>query len=148
MDGKGIYGKWEVQPTDANDPTTGILPVLDTCGGQFGVTPDSSGASVYHYQVQDQPPVSFQWKNPDFLLKNPDFLLTNVDFITKFTVGCFGPAADGSGPVTLEGCRALYSECGDGDTVTVTTPAGSKEYDLWWCERKHPPPQVLLMAGF
>ena len=27
--------------------------------------------------------VSFQWKNPDFLLKNPDFLLKNVDFITK-----------------------------------------------------------------
>ena len=25
--------------------------------------------------------VSFQWKNPDFLLKNPDFLLKNVDFI-------------------------------------------------------------------
>ena len=35
-------------------------------------------------------PVSFQWKNPDFLsknvdfiLKNVDFLLENVDFITK-----------------------------------------------------------------
>ena len=27
--------------------------------------------------------VSFQWKNPDFLLKNPDFLLKNPDFITK-----------------------------------------------------------------
>ena len=27
--------------------------------------------------------VSFQWKNPDFLLKNPDFLLKNVDFIIK-----------------------------------------------------------------
>ena len=27
--------------------------------------------------------VSFQWKNPDFLIKNPDFLLKNVDFITK-----------------------------------------------------------------
>ena len=25
--------------------------------------------------------VSFQWKNPNFLLKNPDFLLKNVDFI-------------------------------------------------------------------
>ena len=24
--------------------------------------------------------VSFQWKNPDFLLKNPDFLLKNEDF--------------------------------------------------------------------
>ena len=27
--------------------------------------------------------VSFQWKNPDFLLKNPDFLLKSVDFIMK-----------------------------------------------------------------
>ena len=27
--------------------------------------------------------VSFQWKNPDFLLRNPDFLLKNVDFILK-----------------------------------------------------------------
>ena len=25
--------------------------------------------------------VSFQWKNPDFLLRNPDFLLKNDDFI-------------------------------------------------------------------
>ena len=27
--------------------------------------------------------VSFQWKNPDFLLRNPDFLLRNVDFLIK-----------------------------------------------------------------
>ena len=27
--------------------------------------------------------VSFQRKNPDFLLKNPDFLLKNVDYIIK-----------------------------------------------------------------
>ena len=27
--------------------------------------------------------VSFQWKNPDFLLKNPDFLLKNPDFLMK-----------------------------------------------------------------
>jgi hypothetical protein len=25
MDGKGIYGKWEVQPTDPTDPSTGTL---------------------------------------------------------------------------------------------------------------------------
>ena len=25
--------------------------------------------------------VSFQWKNPDFLLKNPDFLMKNLDFL-------------------------------------------------------------------
>ena len=27
--------------------------------------------------------VSFQWKNPDFLLKNPDFLIRNLDFLLK-----------------------------------------------------------------
>ena len=27
--------------------------------------------------------VSFQWKNPYFLLKNPDFPLKNPEFITK-----------------------------------------------------------------
>ena len=31
--------------------------------------------------------VTFQWKNPDFLLKNPDFLFRNPDFILK-TVDC------------------------------------------------------------
>ena len=28
-------------------------------------------------------PVSFQWKNPDFLLRNPQFLLKIVDFTIK-----------------------------------------------------------------
>ena len=27
--------------------------------------------------------VSFQWKNPDFLLRNPDFLLRNPDFLLR-----------------------------------------------------------------
>ena len=27
--------------------------------------------------------VSFQWKNPDFLVRNPDFLLRNLDFLLK-----------------------------------------------------------------
>ena len=27
--------------------------------------------------------VSFQWKNPDFLLKNPDLLIRNPDFLLK-----------------------------------------------------------------
>ena len=29
--------------------------------------------------------VSFQWKNPDFLLKNVDFLMKNLDFIIQQT---------------------------------------------------------------
>ena len=27
--------------------------------------------------------VSFQWKNPDFLIRNPDFLFRNPDFLLK-----------------------------------------------------------------
>ena len=30
---------------------------------------------------QEDPEVSFQWKNPDFRFRNPGFLLKNVDFI-------------------------------------------------------------------
>ena len=41
-------------------------PVLDSCNGHFGVTPDSNGQVVYHYHVTDGAP---------------------------FTVGCFGPAS-------------------------------------------------------
>ena len=29
------------------------------------------------------PEVSFQWKNPDFLIRNPDFLFRNPDFLLK-----------------------------------------------------------------
>lgn len=92
-DGKPIYGKWE-------NCSTGELPVLDACGGQWGVTPDSNGAAIYHYQLQDSPP---------------------------FSVGCFGPAAD-DGPVGVAECRSLYKGCGDGDTFTATTPTGSAQY--------------------
>ena len=34
--------------------------------------------------------VSFQWKNPDFLLKNPDFLLKNDAFVLKQAIRCVG----------------------------------------------------------
>ena len=38
---------------------------------------EECGSAPWHVQV------SFQWKNPDFLLKNADFRLKNVDFITR-----------------------------------------------------------------
>lgn len=91
-----IYGKFE-------DENAGVYAQVDACGGHFGVTPDSNGAVVYHYHVQDAPP---------------------------FTLGCIGPAADG-GLVTVDACRALDTGCGDGDTATLTTAAGDVEYDLW-----------------
>ncbi len=119
-DGKGIYGKWDVQPTTPGDDSTGTLPALDACGGQFGVTPDSNGEEVYHYQVQDSPP---------------------------FTIGCFGPAADG-GLVSLEECRSLYEGCGDGDTIDVTTSAGTVAYDPWCpCFDQTTGSNVLLVDG-
>ena len=76
---------------------------MDACGGHWGYTPDSPDTMVYHYHVQSAAP---------------------------FTIGCFGPNTDGS-LVTVEQCRELYSECGDGDEMTVTTPDGSFEYDPW-----------------
>ena len=36
--------------------------------------------------------VSFQWKNPDFLIKNPDFLLNNVDFLIEKQISGGPPA--------------------------------------------------------
>ena len=41
-DGTPIYGMWENYETRE-------LPLLDACGGQFGVTPDSNGEVIYHY---------------------------------------------------------------------------------------------------
>jgi len=90
-----IYGMYE---------TTGVLPLLDACGGHFGVTPDSGGESVYHHHVQDKAP---------------------------FIVGCFGPNDQG-GLVTVEQCRSYYTGCGDGDEVTFPLKDGeSVTYDLW-----------------
>ena len=39
------------------------------------------GAEIRTEQVATT--VSFQWKNPDFLLKNPNFLFRNPDFLLK-----------------------------------------------------------------
>ena len=49
--------------------------------------------------------VSFQWKNPDFLLKNVDFLLKNVDFvIQQDDMGSFSPSLAQQGdPSYFEG---------------------------------------------
>eukprot|EP00930_Biecheleria_cincta_P076112 TRINITY_DN6331_c0_g1_i2.p1 TRINITY_DN6331_c0_g1~~TRINITY_DN6331_c0_g1_i2.p1 ORF type:complete len:399 (-),score=30.46 TRINITY_DN6331_c0_g1_i2:310-1446(-) len=79
------------------------LPFLDACGGHFGPTPESSGANVYHYHAQDRAPL---------------------------TIGCHGPSASG-GLVGISQCRALYTECGDGDQKTIETADGSVTYDLF-----------------
>ncbi|KAL1511059.1 hypothetical protein AB1Y20_005883 [Prymnesium parvum] len=94
-----LYGKWE-------DFSTSTLPSLDACGGHFGVTPDSNGASVYHNHVQDHPP---------------------------FTYGCYGPN-DAGGLVTIAQCRAINSQlCGtDSSSVeSVTTDEGVISYDAY-----------------
>jgi hypothetical protein len=90
-----LYGRWE-------DFENKVLPVLDACGGEFGVTPDSGGEVVYHYHVQLDPP---------------------------FAVGCIGPTMDNK-LVPLAACRAAYSGCAD-DPVTVSTAAGEYPYRLW-----------------
>ena len=45
--GQLLYGQWE-------DFSSSTRPLLDACGGQYGVTPDSDGARVYHYQVKSE----------------------------------------------------------------------------------------------
>jgi len=98
---QGLYGKYE-------DFANNKLPLLDACGGHFGVTPDSNGEVVYHYHIQTSPP---------------------------FTFGCYGPDKNANGKqalVTLEKCRSLYDGCSDGGIVNVTTTAkGTFEYDPW-----------------
>eukprot|EP00966_Prymnesium_polylepis_P280268 6475868-Prymnesium_polylepis.1 len=96
LEGTKIYGRWE-------DYDVYTLPALDACGAHFGVTPDSNGAEIYHFHVQEFAP---------------------------FTVGCYGPNAQGE-LVTVEECRALYSGCGDSDTTNLATPSGDVAYDPW-----------------
>jgi len=101
--GQGMDGRYLYGKWESD----GTLPKLDACGGHFGVTPDSNGQIVYHYHVQEAPPFAF---------------------------GCYGPITESDGKkkmVTVAECRALYSGCGDGDTASVTTSAGTFQYDLW-----------------
>lgn len=103
---------------DANDgkgiygpmETNTEKPTLDACGGHWGPTPDQS-ADSYHYHIQDKAP---------------------------FTVGCFGPNADGS-TVSLAQCKALYEGCSStavtynvqtGSTWPMTS-SGTVSYKLW-----------------
>ena len=66
-------------------------------------------------------PVSFQRKNPDFLLKNVDFLLKNVDFIIKPIIA--PPDTSSSGEIYLQ--RPSYR------TVLVNgSTAGVRFYPL------------------
>ena len=92
-----LFGKWE-------NYSAGEYPVLDACGGHYGITPDSDGSQVYHYHVQSSPP---------------------------FTFGCYGPNEDGS-VVTQAQCEALYDGCAsDAETAEVTTSEGTFTYRLW-----------------
>jgi len=68
------------------------LPQLDACGAHIGKTPDSPSEAVYHYHAQDRGP---------------------------YGVGCYG---DGVNLVTVEKCRSLYLECGDGDETFTDMP--------------------------
>jgi len=85
-----LYGKWE-------DFANAKLPLLDACGGHFGPTPDSNGAKVYHYHVQEKAP---------------------------FSAGCHGPTADGK-LVSVAACRALYPKC-SGSAEQMETGPGTK----------------------
>ena len=96
---------------EANDgtPIYGMWENYETTRLRSSTRAAASSASrrtrrvIYHYHVQSKPP---------------------------FTFGCYGPAMDG-GLVTVEECRATYTECGDGDVVDLTTKDGTFEYDHW-----------------
>ena len=83
--------------------------------------PACAGAAGSHGQV------SFQWKNPDFLLRNPDFPLKNVDFITKHTeeisgfdlMDQFVMRWRGNLTVTREGPYEFMTESDDGSYLYV-----------------------------
>ena len=105
LDGQYLYGKSEYEVGIGGD----TRPLLDACGGHFGVTPDSAGEVVYHYHVQDSAP---------------------------FTFGCFGPILDDASGnqklITLAECRALYPKCSDEDNIVeLTTSGGTFEYNRW-----------------
>jgi hypothetical protein len=90
-----LYGKFE---------DTNVLPDLDACGGHFGVTPDSNGATVYHYHLQDAPPFSIACYGPDMNDNNEEILVTTAK------------------------CRELFaSECGSTATIhELTVKGGAK----------------------
>lgn len=103
QDSQGIYGMYE-------NFETSELPLLDACGGHFGLVPGKTN-NTYHYHVQEKAP---------------------------FTIGCFGPDKNEAGEdtlVTLAKCRSLYTGCGDDDkttlTITIEGVATTFEYDPW-----------------
>ena len=75
VNGQLLYGLYE-------DYSKNTLPLLDACGGSYGVTPDSAGKIVYHYHTQVHPP---------------------------FSLGCIGPNTDGS-LVSVAQCRAVNAD--------------------------------------
>jgi len=100
-DDKPLHGKWE-------DYSTKTLPMLDACGGHFGITPDSDGKIVYHYHVQTKQP---------------------------FTFGCYGPDFNDKGEeklVELETCRSLYDGCAKEKEIhKLKSKNGEIEYKYW-----------------
>jgi hypothetical protein len=123
--GKPIYGKWESQAT---------LPALDACGAHFGVTPDSNGASTYHYHVQVTQPPPSRAAAPARGTPHPSPARPCLFFQDRapFTVACYGPDYSSQGTeihVSPARCMSLYPECSSTDTansITVTTARGAE----------------------
>jgi hypothetical protein len=100
LDGVGIYGLYENNPTKPN---------LDACNGHVGVVPADDefgvpeGMEMYHYHVASSAP---------------------------YTLGCYGNAGIESNPVDQDTCKTLYTTCNDGDLAAVTIDSTSYCYDL------------------
>ena len=62
-----------------SDPKNESAKNALSCGVRSTSAPNVAAGAVLLRRL-----VSFQWKNPDFLLKNLDFLLKDVDSITSW----------------------------------------------------------------
>ena len=76
-----------------------FFSLLYLCEGVFGYATAADLELATRLLLLPAVAVSFQWKNPDFLLKNPDFLLQNVDFIIN--TGCCSPNLRASAAVRM-----------------------------------------------
>lgn len=100
LDGVGIYGLYENNPTKPN---------LDTCNGHVDTVPADEefgvpeGMTMYHYHVTSSAP---------------------------YTLGCYGNSGTESNPVSQNTCKTLYSTCNDGDLSAVSINGTSYCYDL------------------
>ena len=78
--------------------TPAVAPAVNLVFARQYVFDHRNGSQLQRWLIDE---VSFQWKNPDFLLKSPDFLIRNPNFLLKkcwfYKIYQFIGGADGLG---------------------------------------------------